>query len=105
MLCGIVFSLLSIGVFAAPPGAGASAADGCTISHGGSVVASSTIARCTGGYVGYIGRFRAKQSCSFGFFSETETGPWRIIGSGQASETAICGGLYSYNSTYERAGP
>lgn len=105
VIAACVATLFAIGVVGPTSTAGATAADGCSTSLGGTVVASSTIARCTGGYRGLIGYFRAKQKCHFGIGTQTQYGPWVVIGAGRTSETALCGGLWSDSSGYELKGP
>lgn len=82
-----------------------SAADGCSTFASGSDGAPSTAARCTGGYVGYIGSFRAHQKCHFLFVTQDQYGAWVQIGRGLTSYTSPCVGLWSDSAGYQLRGP
>lgn len=78
----------------------ANAADGCSVFHAG-----DTLVQCTGGYTGRIGYFRAVQTCHWLFGTQTQTGPWVMIGKGRWSGTDPCGGFWSDHPHYELRGP
>lgn len=107
MLALVACAVLT-GAVAVVPGtqvapAAASAADGCTISHAGTL--TETIVYCTGGYQGLIGYFRAKQKEHWFVGTDWTFGSWRRINGGVASVTPICAALWCDSSSYELKGP
>jgi hypothetical protein len=111
-LCIVVAAVMAIGIneVVTPISmAGAvSLADGCTTSVGrpSAVSGPATTARCSGGYTGRIGYFRAKQKCHWWGVSTTmQYGSWVQIRSGNWSQTAPCDGLWMDGSGYELSPP
>lgn len=87
IFAAVALLFATLGVFGVS--AASAESSGCSTGYGGSWLASNYHADCYARMAGGATQFQAGIHCWGGY---SITGPWRAIGSGQTSTTALCVG-------------